>query len=103
MNLKKSFVYQLILFTLSGYLISCNQFKFNEELSQISKLSHWNFLVLCHILVEKFPPQAIERNVWANKLVQLLQKYSNFSEAIQKQYNGYQYEVKTSSHTLGPA
>lgn len=48
-------------------------------------------MVLCQILVEKFPPNAIQRNIWANKLKELVQE--------NRLYDNYLNEVRLSKNT----
>jgi hypothetical protein len=61
-------IYQLLFFSLTGYLYSQQQYQFAEILTEISYYSHLNFSVMCLILIEKFPEEIIEKNAWANKL-----------------------------------
>ena len=83
-NLKKSFVYQLIFFTITGYLMSCAQYQFQKQLKIISERCYFNFLLLCKILVEKFPPETLQKNVWANQLSQIFQTNLEFREEMDK-------------------
>jgi len=81
-NLKKSFIYQLIFFTITGYLMSCAQYQFHKQLKTISERSYFNFLLLCKILVEKFPQETLHKNVWANQLSQIFENNNEFNEEL---------------------
>lgn len=48
-------------------------------------------MVLCQILVEKFPPNAIQRNIWANKLKDLVQE--------NRLFDSYLNEIRLSKNT----
>lgn len=78
-NLKKSFVYQLVFFTITGYLMSCAQYQFHKQLKTLSERCYFNFLLLCKILVEKFPQETLHKNVWANQLSQIFENNHEFN------------------------
>jgi hypothetical protein len=67
-------IYQLMFFSLTGYLYSQQQYQFADILTELAYYNHLNFSVMCLILVEKFPEEIIKRNAWANKLQQELHK-----------------------------
>jgi hypothetical protein len=56
-GLRKSMVYQLLFFSLTGFFYSQQQYQFADILTELAYYSHLNFSVMCQILVEKFPEE----------------------------------------------
>jgi len=75
-------IYQLVFFSLTGYLVCFEETQWTQKLFDFGRCCHLNFLILCDILIEKFPAKTITRNVWANKLQLLLKEDTVFNSQL---------------------
>ena len=75
-------MFQLIFFTITGYLMSCGQFSYIKELRNIAKGCLSNYQVMCQILIEKFPHELVKKNAWANKLMKILVENKDFQSEL---------------------
>lgn len=71
----------MLFFSMSGFLVSCQQYQFIDNLKEIAYKSLQNFLLLARILVDKFPAKTVERNAWAQQLESILHD-SNFRDHL---------------------
>lgn len=62
--------------------MSCAQYQFHKQLKIVSERCYFNFLLLCKILVEKFPQETLHKNVWANQLSQIFESNNDFNEEM---------------------
>lgn len=85
-NLRKSMLNQLELFTLSGFLISCQKYEFRAKLRDLARSSHHCFLIMCEILNEKMNKKVRDKNKFSLTLQQRISSCQSLTQ-LKKEIN----------------
>jgi len=77
-GIRKSLILQLLTVSLLGYLESQEEHsRFLTHLRNLVNYTHQNFLCITQLLIDRFPPETMKHNIWANALRTIIQKKLN--------------------------